>query len=56
MPISCPGARLRKALIHAARRGVRVRLLLQGRYEYFLQYHGSRPVYGALARRRGRDP
>jgi cardiolipin synthase len=43
-----PGARLRKALILAARRGVRVRLLLQGRYEYFLQYHGSRPVYGAL--------
>jgi hypothetical protein len=25
-----------------------VRLLLQGRYEYFLQYHASRPVYGAL--------
>lgn len=43
-----PGARLRKALILAAQRGVRVRLLLQGRYEYFLQYHGSRPVYGAL--------
>ena len=43
-----PGVRLRKALILAARRGVRVRLLLQGRYEYFLQYHGSRPVYGAL--------
>ncbi len=43
-----PGARLRKALILAAGRGVRIRLLLQGRYEYFLQYHGSRPVYGAL--------
>lgn len=43
-----PGARLRRALIHAARRGVRVRLLLQGRYEYFLQFHGSRPVYSAL--------
>ena len=43
-----PGVRLRKALIMAAKRGVRVRLLLQGRYEYFLQYHGSRPVYGAL--------
>ncbi len=43
-----PGARLRKALVMAAQRGVRVRLLLQGRYEYFLQYHGSRPVYGAL--------
>lgn len=43
-----PGARLRKALIHAAARGVRVRLLLQGRYEYFLQYHGSRPVIRLL--------
>jgi cardiolipin synthase A/B len=43
-----PGARLRQTLISAARRGVRVRLLLQGRYEYFLQYHASRPVYGAL--------
>ncbi len=27
---------------------MRVRLLLQGRYEYFLQYHAARPVYGAL--------
>ena len=43
-----PGRRLRKALIHAAQRGVRVRLLLQGRYEYFMQYHAVRPVYGAL--------
>ncbi|MEY4693978.1 MAG: putative cardiolipin synthase YbhO, partial [Pseudomonadota bacterium] len=43
-----PGRRLRKALIRAAERGVRVRLLLQGRYEYFMQFHGVRPVYGAL--------
>ena len=43
-----PGAKLRRALIHAARRGVRVRLLLQGRYEYFMQYHGARPVFGVL--------
>lgn len=43
-----PGRRLRQALIHAAQRGVRVRLLLQGRYEYFMQYHGARPVYGPL--------
>lgn len=43
-----PGRRLRKALIHAARRGVKVRLLLQGRYEYFMQFHATRPVYGAL--------
>ena len=43
-----PGRKLRKALLMAARRGVRVRLLLQGRYEYFMQYHAARPVYGAL--------
>ncbi|KQP18224.1 cardiolipin synthase ClsB [Pseudorhodoferax sp. Leaf267] len=43
-----PGRKLRNALVQAARRGVRVRLLLQGRYEYFLQYHASRPVYGML--------
>ncbi len=43
-----PGGKLRRALLLAARRGVRVRLLLQGRYEYFMQYHAARPVYGAL--------
>lgn len=43
-----PGRKLRQALLLAARRGVRVRLLLQGRYEYFMQYHASRPVYAAL--------
>jgi len=43
-----PGGKLRRALIGAARRGVHVTLLLQGRYEYFMQYHASRPVYGAL--------
>jgi len=43
-----PGGKLRRALLMAARRGVRVRLLLQGRYEYFMQYHAARPVYGAL--------
>jgi cardiolipin synthase len=43
-----PGRKLRQGLIHAARRGVRVRLLLQGRYEYFMQYHAARPVYGVL--------
>lgn len=45
-----PGRRLRKALIMAAARGVRVRLLLQGRYEHFLQYHAARPVYHRLLR------
>ena len=43
-----PGGKLRRALIKAAKRGVRVILLLQGKYEYFMQYHAARPVYGAL--------
>ena len=43
-----PGRKLRRALLMAAKRGVQVRLLLQGRYEYFMQYHAARPVYGAL--------
>ncbi|MDR3452909.1 MAG: cardiolipin synthase ClsB [Rhodoferax sp.] len=43
-----PGRKLRRALMMAAQRGVRVRLLLQGKYEYFMQYHAVRPVYGAL--------
>lgn len=43
-----PGRRLRRALVLAAQRGVRVRLLLQGRYDYFIQYHAVRPVYGTL--------
>ena len=43
-----PGRKLRQALVHAAQRGVRVRLLLQGRYEYFMQYHAARPVYRQL--------
>jgi len=43
-----PGRKLRHALVHAAQRGVRVRVLLQGRYEYFMQYHGARTVYGVL--------
>lgn len=43
-----PGRRLRRALVLAAQRGVRVRLLLQGKYEHFLQYHAARPVYHRL--------
>ena len=43
-----PGGKLRRALMKAARRGVHVTLLLQGRYEYFMQYHAAKPVYGAL--------
>ncbi|MBS7806653.1 cardiolipin synthase ClsB [Variovorax sp. PCZ-1] len=43
-----PGGKLRKALLGAAKRGVKVKLLLQGRYEYFMQYHAARPVYEVL--------
>jgi cardiolipin synthase A/B len=43
-----PGAKLRRALIMAAKRGVKVQLLLQGKYEYFMQYHAARPIYSPL--------
>jgi cardiolipin synthase len=43
-----PGRRMRSALTRAARRGVSVRLLLQGRYEYFMQWYAARPIYGKL--------
>jgi len=43
-----PGRKLRRALKLAAARGVRVRLLLHGKYEHFLQYHAARPVYKNL--------
>jgi cardiolipin synthase A/B len=43
-----PGGKLRRALVKAAQRGVSVKLLLQGKYEYFMQYHAARPVYAAL--------
>lgn len=45
-----PGRKLRHALVRAAQRGVRVRLLLQGQYEYFMAHYASRPVYRALLR------
>jgi len=43
-----PGRKIRKSLTHAAQRGVRVRLLLQGRYENFMQYYATRALYGRL--------
>ncbi|MGB6104152.1 MAG: cardiolipin synthase ClsB [Pusillimonas sp.] len=43
-----PGRRLRKVLEDAARRGVRVRLLLQGRSEYLMQYRACRHMYCKL--------
>jgi cardiolipin synthase len=45
-----PGRKLRRALTMAAARGVRVRLLLQGKYEHFMQYHAARPVFHQLLR------
>lgn len=43
-----PGRRLRHALERAAARGVRVRLLLQGRSEYPMQYRASRYMYSKM--------
>src|SRR5690606_19332991 len=40
-----PGRRFRRALLSAVRRGVRVRLLLQGRVEYRLQHYASQALY-----------
>jgi cardiolipin synthase len=45
-----PGRRLRRALCAAARRGVRVRLLLQGRVEYRLPHLGTLALYESLLR------
>lgn len=41
-----PGLDFRHALINAARRGIRVVLLLQGKMEYLLEYYASRALYG----------
>jgi len=43
-----PGRRFLKALCDAARRGVRVTLLLQGRMEYVLVHYASRALYRDL--------
>ncbi|WP_353172778.1 cardiolipin synthase ClsB [Paracandidimonas soli] len=43
-----PGRRLRQVLAQAAARGVRVRLLLQGRSEYPMQYRACRYMYRKL--------
>ena len=43
-----PGRLFRQALIHAARRGVRVMLLLQGKVEYRLQHYATHALYGQL--------
>ena len=43
-----PGRRFRRALLSAAGRGVRVRLLLQGRPEYPIQHYASQALYAEL--------
>jgi cardiolipin synthase A/B len=43
-----PGVKFRRALIEAAKRGVRVRLLLQGKVEYPLQHFASQAMYEKL--------
>ena len=43
-----PGKRILRALEQAVKRGVTVRVLLQGQYEGFMQYHAARPVYARL--------
>lgn len=43
-----PGRRFRQALVDAARRGVQVTLLLQGRAEYLLQHFATRALYSHL--------
>ena len=45
-----PGRKMRHALVEAASRGVKVTLLLQGRYESFMQFYAARAVYGVLLR------
>src|SRR3569623_1589569 len=41
---------MRMSLCAAAQRGVKVLLLLQGRYESFMQFYAARAVYGVLLR------
>ncbi len=45
-----PGVRFRRALRRAAERGVRVRLLLQGRVEYRVQHYATQALYERLLR------
>lgn len=43
-----PGRRFRHALMAAARRGIKVTVLLQGQVEYPLLHHATQALYGAL--------
>lgn len=43
-----PGLGFRRALVAAAARGVKVKLILQGRVEYRWLHHATRALYGSL--------
>ena len=43
-----PGRRFRKALLAAAKRGVSVKLLLQGRIEHVLQHYATQSLYDRM--------
>ncbi len=43
-----PGRRFRRALRDAAARGIKVRLLLQGKSEHFWMHHAMRALYGSM--------
>lgn len=43
-----PGILFRHALVNAARRGVKVVLLLQGKVENFVEHYARRAIYGSL--------
>lgn len=43
-----PGINLRRALCDAAKRGLRVTLLLQGKIEFHLQHYATQALYGSL--------
>ncbi len=43
-----PGLNFRRALFDASARGVRVKLLLQGKVEYLLQHYATRAIYGSF--------
>ena len=43
-----PGARLSRALLAAAQRGVRITILVQGHYDHVVPYRAARHLYGPL--------
>ncbi|UFS57402.1 cardiolipin synthase ClsB [Comamonadaceae bacterium M7527] len=44
-----PGAKIRRAMYAAAARGVAIHVVVQGRYENFMQFRAARPIYKRLA-------